>query len=101
ERRPGGGADAVVICASGLQRISLQGGGTHVRRQVMSFQPTRRRLLAASALAAAGIVLDDALAEPLAPTPQCHDGDAPTQRQTEGPYFKPTPPDAAPPLDPT
>jgi protocatechuate 3,4-dioxygenase beta subunit len=61
----------------------------------MSFQPTRRRLLAASALAAAGIVLDDALAEPLAPTPQCHDGDASTLRQTEGPYFKPSSPERA------
>jgi protocatechuate 3,4-dioxygenase beta subunit len=58
----------------------------------MSFQPTRRRLLAASALAAAGIVLDDALAEPLPPTPQCHDGDPSTLRQTEGPYFKPSSP---------
>jgi protocatechuate 3,4-dioxygenase beta subunit len=61
----------------------------------MSFQPTRRRLLAASALAAAGIVLDDALAEPLPPTPQCHDGDASTLRQTEGPYFKPSSPERA------
>jgi protocatechuate 3,4-dioxygenase beta subunit len=61
----------------------------------MSFQPTRRRLLAASALAAAGIVLDDAIAEPLAPTPQCHDGEAPTLRQTEGPYFKPSSPERA------
>jgi len=61
----------------------------------MSFQPTRRRLLAASAFAAAGIVLDDAIAEPLAPTPQCHDGDAPTLRQTEGPYFKPSSPERA------
>src|SRR5882672_8783582 len=34
---------------------------------------TRRRLLAATALGAAGLVLDDVLAEPLAPTPQCHD----------------------------
>ena len=33
-----------------------------------------------------------ALAQPLAPTPQCHDGDEPTVRQTEGPYFKPSSP---------
>ncbi len=56
---------------------------------------TRRRLLAATALGAAGLVLDDVLAEPLAPTPQCHDGDAPTVRQTEGPYFKPSSPQRA------
>jgi protocatechuate 3,4-dioxygenase beta subunit len=57
--------------------------------------PTRRRLLAATALGAAGLVLDDVLAEPLAATPQCHDGDAPTVRQTEGPYFKPSSPQRA------
>ena len=61
----------------------------------MPFHPTRRRLLAASALAATGLVLDDALAEPLAPTPQCHDGQAPTVRQGEGPYFKPSSPERA------
>jgi protocatechuate 3,4-dioxygenase beta subunit len=62
---------------------------------VMPIDPTRRRLLAASALAAAGLVLDDAFAAPLMPTPQCHDGDAPTVRQTEGPYFKPSSPQRA------
>jgi protocatechuate 3,4-dioxygenase beta subunit len=61
----------------------------------MPFQPTRRRLLAASALAATGLALDDAFAEPLPPTPQCHDGDEPTIRQTEGPYFKPSSPERA------
>src|SRR5947207_6788845 len=61
----------------------------------MLHYPTRRRLLAATALGAAGLVLDDVLAEPLAPTPQCHDGDAPTVRQTEGPYFKPSSPQRA------
>jgi protocatechuate 3,4-dioxygenase beta subunit len=59
----------------------------------MLLYPTRRRLL--TALGAAGLVLDDVLAEPLAPTPQCHDGDAPTVRQTEGPYFKPSSPQRA------
>jgi len=61
----------------------------------MLLYPTRRRLLAATALGAAGLVLDDVLAEPLAATPQCHDGDAPTVRQTEGPYFKPSSPQRA------
>jgi protocatechuate 3,4-dioxygenase beta subunit len=59
----------------------------------MLLYPTRRRLL--TALGAAGLVLDDVLAEPLASTPQCHDGDAPTVRQTEGPYFKPSSPQRA------
>jgi hypothetical protein len=31
----------------------------------------------------------------LSPTPQCHDGDEPTVRQTEGPYFKPSSPQRA------
>ena len=61
----------------------------------MQFQPTRRRLLAVSAFAAAGFMVDNAFAEPLAPTPQCHDGDAPTVRQGEGPFFKPTSPERA------
>lgn len=61
----------------------------------MLLYPTRRRLLAATALGAAGLVLDDVLAEPLAATPQCHHGDAPTVRQTEGPYFKPSSPQRA------
>src|SRR5215831_14012646 len=56
----------------------------------MPFHPTRRGVL--GALAAAGFAFDDALAQPLAPTPQCRDGDEPTVRQTEGPYFKPSSP---------
>ena len=56
----------------------------------MPFHPTRRRVL--GALAAAGFAFDDALAAPLAATPACHDGDEPTARQTEGPYFKPSSP---------
>ena len=51
----------------------------------MPFHPTRRRML--GALAAAGFAFDDALAAPLVATPACHDGDEPTVRQTEGPYF--------------
>ena len=61
------------------------------------FDPVRRRLLAASALAAAGwgFVVDEAFAQQLPATPQCHDGDEPTVRQTEGPYFKPSSPQRA------
>ena len=57
-----------------------------------AFLPTRRRLLAASALAVTGFGLADAAAQQLPATPQCHDGDEPTVRQTEGPYFKPSSP---------
>src|SRR5262249_17793657 len=58
----------------------------------MPFHPTRRRLLVASTFAAAHLVLDDALAQPLQPTPQCHDGDAPTTRETEAPFSNPSSP---------
>ena len=58
--------------------------------------PTRRRLLAAGAFAMTGIIGDrGAAAAPLPVTPQCHDGDEPTVRQTAGPYFKPSSPQRA------
>jgi protocatechuate 3,4-dioxygenase beta subunit len=59
------------------------------------FDPIRRRLLAAGALAVTGLVFDDAEAQQIAPTPACHDGDEPTIRQTDGPYFKPSSPERA------
>lgn len=59
------------------------------------FDPIRRRLLAVGALAVTGLVFDDAVALELPPTPQCHDGDEPTVRQTDGPYFKPSSPERA------
>jgi protocatechuate 3,4-dioxygenase beta subunit len=58
----------------------------------MSQDQTRRRfLLVTGTLAAAGLSLD-AHGQELAPTPACHDGDEPTIRQTEGPFFKPKSP---------
>jgi len=77
-----------------------------------AFDPNRRRLLAASAWgastwaastwaastwAASGLSLGfaPAFGQELAPTPQCHDGDEPTIRQTDGPYFKPNSPQRA------
>ncbi len=62
--------------------------------------PTRRRLLLAGALAATGLVVHEAMAETLPPTPQCHDGDEPTLRQTAGPYFKPSSPERADLMEP-
>jgi protocatechuate 3,4-dioxygenase beta subunit len=52
--------------------------------------PTRRAVLGAGVFAAGSLLtLDASLAEaPLALTPACHDGDAATLAQTEGPYFK-------------
>lgn len=59
---------------------------------------TRRRFLLSTGTLAAGWGLagaDAALTQPLAPTPACHDGDEPTLRQTEGPFFKPSSPERA------
>jgi hypothetical protein len=36
---------------------------------------------------------DAVLAHELAPTPSCYDGDEPTARQKEGPFFKPRSPE--------
>jgi protocatechuate 3,4-dioxygenase beta subunit len=54
---------------------------------------TRRRLLSAAAVLA---LPETAFAqEQLPATPACHDGDEPTLRQTDGPYFKPKSPQRA------
>ena len=57
---------------------------------------TRRRFLLNTGILAAGWEFAGAgavLAQDLAPTPVCHDGDEPTIRQTEGPFFKPRSPE--------
>jgi protocatechuate 3,4-dioxygenase beta subunit len=56
---------------------------------------TRRGFLVTAAVGATGLIAaGDALAQQnLPPTPACDDGDAPTVRQTEGPYFKPRSPE--------
>ena len=59
-------------------------------------RPTRRRFLLNNGMLAAGWKLpwaDAVLAQGLAPTPSCYDGDEPTVRQTEGPFFKPRSPE--------
>src|SRR3954454_8833456 len=59
-----------------------------------------RRQMLSSALASSGLGLlirypTLSFAQSAAPTPQCHDGDEATIRQTEGPYFKPSSPQRA------
>ena len=59
-------------------------------------KPTRRRFLLNTGILAAGWELsctDTGLTQELRPTPSCHDGDEPTIRQTEGPFFKPRSPE--------
>jgi protocatechuate 3,4-dioxygenase beta subunit len=61
-------------------------------------RPSRRQLLR-DALAAGGAGLASyphaALAQELSPTPECRDGDEPTARQTDGPFYKPQSPERA------
>ncbi len=59
-------------------------------------KPSRRRFLLHTSILAAGWELsrtDKVLTQELAPTPACRDGDEPTVRQTEGPFFKPRSPE--------
>jgi protocatechuate 3,4-dioxygenase beta subunit len=61
---------------------------------------TRRRFLVHGAAVTTGLALplhtDEGWAQAtLPPTPACDDGDAPTVRQTEGPFFKPRSPERA------
>jgi len=62
----------------------------------MSTHPSRRKILR-SALASGSLGLAigysaSTFAQGAGPTPQCHDGDEATARQTEGPFFKPSSP---------
>jgi len=57
---------------------------------------TRRRFLLDAGMLAAGwelLCADTVQSQELAPTPFCHDGDEPTVRETEGPFFKPKSPE--------
>jgi protocatechuate 3,4-dioxygenase beta subunit len=55
--------------------------------------PSRRQLLLFGALTASGFAASGALGQSELPaTPECRDGDEPTQRQTEGPFYKPRSP---------
>jgi protocatechuate 3,4-dioxygenase beta subunit len=67
----------------------------------MTDRPTRRTILATGVLAAGSLLtLEASRAQaPLNPTPECHDG-AVTQRQTEGPFFKPSSPQRADLIEP-
>jgi protocatechuate 3,4-dioxygenase beta subunit len=71
----------------------------HAEGENMSAHPSRRQILR-STLASSGLGLAIGypaltFAESAAPTPQCHDGDEATIRQTEGPYFKRSSPQRA------
>ena len=60
-------------------------------------EQTRRKFLLAGVSAAGGLAAaaDFSFAQELSPTPECKDGQEPTQRQTDGPFFKPRSPQRA------
>jgi protocatechuate 3,4-dioxygenase beta subunit len=56
-------------------------------------RPSRRTILVGAIGASLGMRGEPAFAQQdLSPTPACHDGEAATFRQTEGPFFKPQSP---------
>lgn len=60
---------------------------------------SRRKMITGAI--AAGLILPASVdAQPLALTPACQDGDEPTVRQTEGPFFKPRSPQRADMIEP-
>jgi protocatechuate 3,4-dioxygenase beta subunit len=61
----------------------------------MSSSYPSRRVILGGAFAAGSLVLPpmEGFAQELAPTPECHDGDRPTERQIEGPFYKPSSPE--------
>jgi protocatechuate 3,4-dioxygenase beta subunit len=66
-------------------------------------KPSRRRFLLNTGMLAAGWELsctDAGLTRELRPTPSCHDGNEPTFRETEGPFFKPRSPERGDLLEP-
>jgi protocatechuate 3,4-dioxygenase beta subunit len=68
------------------------------RKMSMNQVRGRRRFLITGSAAVAGLTFarrDSGVAQPLALTPECKDGDEPTPRQTEGPFFKPSSPERA------
>jgi protocatechuate 3,4-dioxygenase beta subunit len=54
--------------------------------------PSRRHIMVTGACAGLVLSARDAVAQSLAPTPACHDGDEPTLPEIEGPFFKPKSP---------
>ncbi|MBI4273975.1 MAG: intradiol ring-cleavage dioxygenase [Rhizobiales bacterium] len=66
---------------------------------------TRRDFLFSGTIAAAGVTLglgdlNQAFGQELNATPECKDNDAPTVKQTEGPFFKPRSPERADLIEP-
>jgi protocatechuate 3,4-dioxygenase beta subunit len=75
-----------------MQELNMRDRNHHLSRRRILAMAT----MAASGLNAAAIGSDAARAQhELKPTPACDDGDAPTLRQIEGPFYKPRSPERA------
>jgi protocatechuate 3,4-dioxygenase beta subunit len=64
--------------------------------KIRPLKTTRRRFLFDTGMLAAGwelLCAGTVQSQELTPTPFCHDGDEPTVRQTEGPFFRPKSPE--------
>src|ERR1700737_1843055 len=84
--------------SQGVEFTSAFGRAAEVGEN-MSGHPSRRQILR-STLTSSGLGLAIGypaltFAQSAAPTPQCHDADEATIRQTEGPYFKRSSPQRA------
>jgi protocatechuate 3,4-dioxygenase beta subunit len=65
---------------------------------MLTTSPSRRQMLRSALASSLGLAMGHprlSFAQSAAPTPQCHDGDETTIRQTEGPYFKVSSPQRA------
>jgi protocatechuate 3,4-dioxygenase beta subunit len=93
--------DAVVsLRATAVEVDVINSLGVRMEKQS---KPTRRRFLLSTGLLAAGWELSDVdtvLTQALALTPSCGDGDEPTVRESEGPFFRPKSPERSDLLEP-
>jgi protocatechuate 3,4-dioxygenase beta subunit len=79
---------------------AIDGETMHANEPCSNKARVSRRLVLQAA--SAGLILPphELFAQQLSPTPACHAGEAPTIRQTEGPFFKPRSPQRAELIEP-
>ena len=87
-----------VLCVF-VQAVAYVGSRKPRRMPMLTTSLSRRQMLRGALVSSSlGLAMGYpplAFAQSAAPTPQCHDGDEATIRQTDGPYFKPSSPQRA------
>jgi protocatechuate 3,4-dioxygenase beta subunit len=73
----------------GVEEDDMTDDNGHTRRDFLT------STIAATGMAFGAAELAPAFGQTLSPTPECKDGDEPTIRQTEGPFYKPSSPQRA------